>query len=69
MQSSIMEMRTVLLFIKNIKTDYFDDVFPLFFWKQIGINNNYFATPFISCLALRYIMKWIFTIIENISHK
>ena len=35
MQSSIMEMRTVLL------------------WKQIGINNNYFATPFISCLALR----------------
>ena len=52
--------------IKNVKMDYFDDVFPLFFWKQIGINNNYFATPFISCLALRYIMKWNFTVIETL---
>ena len=58
-----------LMSIKNMKMDYFGDVFPLFFWKQIGINNDYFATPFISCLALRYIMKWIFTVIANISHK
>ena len=71
-QSSIMEIRTIyfyLMSIKNVKMDCFDDVFSLFFWKQIGINDNYFATPFISRLALRYIMKWIFTVIENIFNK